>query len=103
MSPLAAALDILSVFHSKIPEGIPTPLGLVRVFALMSRLPSSSLPPAFDAVANMLTVPLIHVDHVGKAIAAAVNVDREDIRGVYGVRWMIALMYWRSVSPVYAR
>lgn len=67
----------------------------------MSRLPSSSLPPALDAVANALTVPPIHVDHVGEAIAAAVNIDR-DIRGVYGVREMRELMGWRSVSPVYA-
>lgn len=90
------------MLHSKIPEGIPTPSGLLRVLASMSRSPSSSLPPALDAVANALTVPPIHVDHVGEAIAAAVNIDRDDIRGVYGVREMRELMGWRSVSPVYA-
>jgi hypothetical protein len=101
-SPLAAALDLSSVLHSKIPEGIPTPSGLLRVLASMSRSPSSPLPPAFDAVANALTIPPIHVDHVGEAIAVAVDVDRDDIRGVYGVREMRDLMGWRSASPVYA-
>lgn len=101
-SPLAAALDVSSVFHSKIPEGIPTPSGFLRALASISRSPSSALPPAFDAVANALTVPPIHVDHVGEAIAATVEVDREDIRGVYGVREMRDLMGWRSPSPAYA-
>jgi FMN phosphatase YigB (HAD superfamily) len=68
----------------------------------MSRSPSSPLPPAFDAVANALTIPPIHVAHVGDAIAAAVEVDRDDIRGVYGVREMRELMGWRSTSPAYA-
>lgn len=100
-SPLAAALDVSSVLHSKIPEGIPTPSGLLRVLASMSRSPSSPLPPAFDAVANALTIPPIHVDHVGETIAAAVDIDREDIRGVYGVREMRELMGWHGASPVY--
>ena len=68
----------------------------------MSRSPSSPLPSAFDAVANALTVPPIHVDHVGETIAAAVDFDREDIRGVYGVREMRELMGWQSTSPVCA-
>jgi len=101
-SPLAAALDISSALHSKIPEGIPTPSGFLRAVASMSRSPSSPLPPAFDAVANALTIPPIHVDHVGEAIAIAVDVDRDDIRGVYGVGEMRDLMGWRSTSPGYA-
>lgn len=68
----------------------------------MSGSPSSLLPPAFNAVANALTIPPIHVDQVGEAIAIAVDVDRDDIRGVYGVREMRDLMGWRSTSPIYA-
>ena len=102
-SPLATALDLSSVLHSKIPEGIPTPSRLLRALASISRSPSSPLPPAFDAVANALTIPPIHVDHVGEAIGVAVDVDRDDIRGVYGVREMRDLIGWRSSSPVYAQ
>lgn len=101
-SPLAAALDLSSVLHSRIPQGIPTPSGLLRTLASITRSPSSLLPPPFDAMANALTVPPIHVDHVGETIAAAVDVDRDDIRGVYGVREMRELMGWRSTSPAYA-
>ena len=49
-----------------------------------------------------MTIPPIHVDHVGETIAAASDVDRDDIRGVYGVREMRNLLGWRSTSPVYA-
>ena len=101
-SPLAAALDLSSALHSNIPQGIPTPSGLLRVLASMSRSPSSPLPSSFDAVANALTIPPIHVDHVGKTIAAAVDVDRDDIRGVYGVREMRDLLGWQSSSPAYS-
>ena len=101
-SPLAAALDLSSVIHSKIPQGIPTPSGLLRALASMSRSPPSPLPTSFDAVANALTIPPIHVDHVGEAIAAAVDVDRDDIRGVYGAREMRELLGWLSSSPEYS-
>lgn len=101
-SPFAAALDLSSVLHSKIPEGIPTPSGFLRALASMSRSPSSPLPPSFHAVANALTIPPIHVDHVGQTIAAAVDVDRDDIRGVYGVREMRELMGWLGSSPTYS-
>jgi len=102
MSPLAAALDLSSVLHSKIPRGMPTPSGFLRALASMSRSPSSPLPPSLDAMANALTIPPIHVDHVGETIAAAVGVDRDDIKGVYGVREMRELMGWLSSSPVYS-
>jgi len=101
-SPLAAALDLSSVLHSKIPQGIPTPSGLLRALASMNRSPSSPLPSSFYAVANALTIPPIHVDHVGETIATAADVDRDDIRGVYGVREIRNLLGWRSTSPVYA-
>lgn len=68
----------------------------------MGRSPSSPLPPSFDAVANALTIPPIHVDHVGGTIAAAVDIDRDDIRGVYGVREMRELMGWVSSPRVYS-
>lgn len=100
-SPLATALDLSSVLHSKIPEGIPTPSGFLRAVASVSRSPSSLLPPAFEALANALTIPPIHVDHVGEAIAIAVDVDRDDVGGVYGVAEIRDLMGWRSTSPAY--
>lgn len=101
-SPVAAALDLSSTLHSKIPQGIPTPAGLLRALASLSRSPSSPLPPSFEALANALTIPPMHVDHVGETIAAAVDVERDDIKGVYGVWEMRKLLGWNSTSPVYA-
>ncbi|ETW85871.1 hypothetical protein HETIRDRAFT_308501 [Heterobasidion irregulare TC 32-1] len=97
-SPVAALLDLSSVVHSKIPRGLPTPSNLLR--ALSPAFPTGTAPSSpiqtspLDSVANALTLPPIHVDHVAEAICIAVDNARPDIHGVYGVREMREMIGW---------
>ena len=45
-------------------------------------------------MANMLSIPPIHVDHVAEAICAAF--ESQDVRGIVGVRRMRELIGWHS-------
>lgn len=97
-SPLAAALDLSSVLHSQIPKNIPlpTPARVLRSIAsavgqgidTRGFVPVSSL----DSVANALTIPPIHVDHVAEAVCVAI--ERDDVRGTVGVEDMRELIGW---------
>ncbi|KAI0082640.1 mitochondrial protein [Panus rudis PR-1116 ss-1] len=106
-SPLAALLDLSATIHSSVPRGLPTPAGLLRSIASRAGVShSASRPDAspalagstspLDSVANALTIPPIHVDHVAEAICIAADVAREDVRGVYGVREIRELIGWRE-------
>ena len=46
-----------------------------------------------DSIANALTLPPIHVDHVAAAIVATLD-STSDIRGVVGVHRMRELIGW---------
>ncbi|KAI0322213.1 mitochondrial protein [Amylostereum chailletii] len=95
-SPVAALLDLSAVVHAKIPAQIPTPSSVLRTISPIfptgtsSHIRSSPL----DSVANALTLPPIHVDHVAEAICIAVDNEREDVKGVYGVKEMRRLIGW---------
>ncbi|KAF9814919.1 hypothetical protein IEO21_04863 [Rhodonia placenta] len=97
-SPVAALLDLSATLHSKVPYGIPTPSGVLRTLAstmTSGQLYSSFVAPSpLASVANALTIPPIHVDHVAEAICIAVDSERTDVRGVYGVREMRELIGW---------
>jgi hypothetical protein len=47
----------------------------------------------FDSMANALTIPPIHVEHVAEAICVALDPAR-DVRGVVGVTRMRELIGW---------
>ena len=47
-----------------------------------------------DAIANALTIPPIHVDHVAEAICAILDSSGNPIRGVVDVRRMRELIGW---------
>ena len=51
-------------------------------------------PSPLDSVANALTIPPIHVDHVAEAICIAAENARSDVRGVVGVDEMRELIGW---------
>ncbi|KAI0036355.1 mitochondrial protein [Vararia minispora EC-137] len=95
-TPVAALLDLSSVLHSKTPQALPTPSSILRTLA--HALPGSSSPfvptSPLDAVANALTLPPIHVDHVAEAAVIAADCSRTDVRGVYGVREIRELIGW---------
>ncbi|OBZ75999.1 GTP:AMP phosphotransferase AK3, mitochondrial [Grifola frondosa] len=99
ISPVAALLDLSATIHNKIPAGIPTPGGILR--SLGAALPIGAHPQSLvsssplDAIANALTIPPIHVDHVAEAICIAVDNKRPDVRGRWGegdegADWVVA-------------
>jgi len=94
-SPLAAAIDISSNIHARIPSNFPTPSGILRTFSGLMRA-STNASSSFESMANALTTPPIHVDHVAEAITVAANIERSDIRGVHGVREMRRLFGWQD-------
>jgi len=89
-SPVAALLDLSASLHSRVPSNIPTPSSFLR--SLGSTLPPS-IGSSLDSVANAMTIPPIHVEHVAEAICAALDPAR-DVRGIVGVRRMRELIGW---------
>lgn len=96
-SPLAALLDLSATVHAKVPKPLPTPSSVLRSLAGMTpRHSGDSLvsPSPLDAVANALTIPPIHVDHVAEAICIAADNARDDVQGVVDVQGMRELIGW---------
>ncbi|GLB34904.1 putative NAD dependent epimerase/dehydratase family protein [Lyophyllum shimeji] len=79
-TPAAVLLDLSATLHSKVPPTLPTPSSVLRHLA--STLPFTSL----QSIANALSIPPIHVDHVAEAICAALDSSSNPIRGVVGRR-----------------
>lgn len=48
-----------------------------------------------ESMANALTIPPIHVDHVANAICVALD-SASEVRGVVGVRQMRKLLGWEN-------
>ncbi|PCH38007.1 NAD(P)-binding protein [Wolfiporia cocos MD-104 SS10] len=99
-SPLAALLDLSATIHANVPQGLSTPSGVLRSLAsAMPGAPSSQplvSPSPLDSVANALSIPPIHVDHVAEAICIAAGSSRSDVRGVLGVKEMRELIGWHQ-------
>lgn len=94
-SPVAVILEAAASLHAKAPKGLPTPSGLLRSLASRTPTASSLVPPSpLASVANALTIPPIHVDHVGEAICIAADNAREDVSGVVDVQEMRRLIGW---------
>ncbi|KAG7092520.1 hypothetical protein E1B28_008871 [Marasmius oreades] len=99
-TPIAALLDLSATLHAKVPRGIPKPADVLR--SVGNALSPRSIPPqghvdvgpVLESVANVLSIPPIHVDHVGDAVAIALQSD--DVRGVVGVPRMRELIGWHS-------
>ncbi|KAF8447725.1 NAD(P)-binding protein [Boletus edulis BED1] len=93
-SPLAALIDLSASIHASVPKGLPTPSSLLR--AVARAFPSSDGSPLsspLHSIANALSIPPIHVDHVAEAICIALD-PTKDIRGVLGVKEMRELIGW---------
>jgi len=96
-TPIAALFDFSAAVHAKAPAGVPTPSGLFRTLGRL--VPNTGGSPhvptsALDSVANAMTLPPIHVDHVAEACCIAADRSREDVRGVYGVQEIRELIGW---------
>lgn len=93
-SPLAALIDLSATIQASIPKGLPTPSSLLR--AVGNAFPSSHGSPLsspLHSIANALSIPPIHVEHVAEAICVALDPTR-DVRGVVSVREMRELIGW---------
>ena len=90
-TPAAALLDLSAAIHRQIPPGIPTPSNILRSLGSIYATPSSShIGSSLDSIANALTIPPIHVDHVADAIC--VTLTENSIRGVVDVQRMRAML-----------
>ncbi|KAL5489874.1 hypothetical protein ACEPAI_4706 [Sanghuangporus weigelae] len=102
-TPIATLLDLSATVHHTLPSYAPTPAGLLRAISSSSSTPSVAPgtlnPSVFASVANALTVPPIHVDHVAEAIVRAIADD--DVEGVMDVRRMREIIGWveKGSSP----
>ncbi|KZT70160.1 NAD(P)-binding protein [Daedalea quercina L-15889] len=105
-SPVAAMLDLSATIHRKVPPGLPTPSGFLR--SLASTFPSPPAPQSpvstspLESMANALTIPPIHVDHVAEAICIAADTRRVDVHGVVGVAEMRELIGWSQKGQAQA-
>ena len=91
ITPVAAFLDLSATIHRRIPQGLPTPSSFLRSLGLTFATPSSShIGSSLDSLANALTIPPIHVDHVADAIC--IIMAKNTIRGVVDVRQMRAML-----------
>ncbi|EGN93254.1 hypothetical protein SERLA73DRAFT_145772, partial [Serpula lacrymans var. lacrymans S7.3] len=65
-TPAATLIDLSATLHANVPSGFPTPSNILR--SLGSAFPSSSTSfgssSPLDSMANALTIPPIHVEHV---------------------------------------
>ncbi|KAL1747528.1 hypothetical protein HDZ31DRAFT_72173 [Schizophyllum fasciatum] len=90
-TPPAALLDLFVKLERGAPRGMPTPASIMRSLASSGNGPSD-LPSALASVANALTIPPMHVDHVAEAIVRAVN--DETVSGPLDVVQMRDLIGW---------
>jgi len=89
VTPAATLLDFSAAIHKKVPQSIPTPSSLLRSLGSIYTNPGVNL---LESIANALTIPPIHVDHVAEAICAAF--ESRGVTGIVGVRRMRELIGW---------
>ncbi|KAH7921743.1 NAD(P)-binding protein [Leucogyrophana mollusca] len=96
-SPLAALIDLSATLHENLPPNLPTPSSILRslgsAFPPASSPNSQATPSSLESMANALTIPPIHVEHVAEAICVALD-PIKSVRGVVGVREMRELIGW---------
>ncbi|KAF8238963.1 mitochondrial protein [Tricholoma matsutake] len=88
-TPVAVLLDLSATLHSKLPPTIPTPSNILRTLGSTFSHPGTS--SSLNAIANAVTLPPIHVDHVAEAICVALD---SSVRGVIGVKQMREMIGW---------
>ncbi|OCH93427.1 NAD-P-binding protein [Obba rivulosa] len=97
-SPVAALADLSATIHAKAPPALPTPAKMLRYLASSFPPQTSSqplvAPSSLDSMANALTIPPIHVDHVAEAVCVALDPARTDVRGVVDLKRMRELIGW---------
>ncbi|KAG6814385.1 hypothetical protein H0H92_010971 [Tricholoma furcatifolium] len=91
-TPPAVLLDLSSNVHAKIPPALPSPSSVLRhIGAIFSHDTKST--SALDSIANALTIPPIHVDHVAAAVCSVLD-SSNPVCGIVGVQRMRELIGW---------
>jgi len=91
-TPAAVFFDLSATIHRKLPQGLPTPSKLLRSLGSIYESSSSShIGSSLDSLANALTIPPVHVDHVAAVICTTLD-PTNDIRGVVDVLRMRAIL-----------
>ncbi|THH00429.1 hypothetical protein EW145_g7079 [Phellinidium pouzarii] len=98
-TPIATLLDLSSTLHHAAPANMPTPSSVLRALgSAFSPSPAESPagidmePSPLASVANALSVPPIHVDHVAEAICKVIQ--DPSVEGVVDVQRMRQLIGW---------
>lgn len=96
-TPLAAALDLSSTVHKRLPNFLPTPAAVLRYVGSAIYSPSGAPSDDVDssslhAMARALTIPPVHVDHVAQAICQ--TVENPAVTGVVDVQKIRELAGW---------
>lgn len=91
-TPAAVFFDLSATIHRKLPQGLPTPSKVLRSLGSIYESSSSShIGSSLDSLANALTIPPVHVDHVADVICTTLD-PTNDIRGVVDVLRMRAIL-----------
>ncbi|KAF9075236.1 mitochondrial protein [Rhodocollybia butyracea] len=108
-TPAATVLDFSASLHRKVPQGIPTPSQILRHLGNVLSPHSSlglgassnnsttdangaSLGSPLESIANAMSIPPIHIDHVADAVA--ISLENSTVSGVIGVKEMRELFGW---------
>jgi hypothetical protein len=99
LSPLAALLDFSATLHQAAPDALPTPAKALRFInrSLSSSSPIDSpthLGTPFAAMANVLSVPPVHVEHVAEAVVR--SIEQEGVEGPIDVAGIRKLVGWEN-------
>lgn len=95
----ATIFDVSARIHNAVPSYIPMPSSVLRWLGT-SVFPNATdqTPSALNSMANLLSIPPIHVDHLAEAICISLDPAKE-IHGVVGVRDMRQLIGLSQTGP----
>jgi len=88
----ATIFDFSARIHDAMPSYIPMPSSVLRwLGTTVCPYATDKTPSALTSMANLLSTPPIHLDHLGEAICLSLD-PTKGIRGVLGVRDMRELI-----------
>jgi len=88
----ATIFDLSARIHDAVPSYVPMPSPALRwIGTSVAPNATDKTPSALVSMANLFSIPPIHVDHLGEAIVLTLD-PAKDIRGVVGVRDMRELI-----------
>lgn len=90
LSPLAALLSLSSTLHTAAPSALPTPASILRsASSLLRSSRDDEMGSSLEAMANALSTPPVHVEHVAEAVCRSVDGGVEGVVGVREIREMV--------------